>query len=99
MSLDYPEYVVLKQRSRWLGFLWCVGDVGYYIGLLGAVAGPLLVFMLYFAALIRSRPHLGFWQSLAFAGIFFVAFAGIFLLSASLKVYARKKGGTYGIYS
>jgi hypothetical protein len=43
MSLDFPQYVEIKKRSRWLGGLWQVGDKAYYIGLLGMVIVPLAV--------------------------------------------------------
>ena len=37
MSLDYPDYLRIRARSRFLGWLWMIGDRGYYLGLIGAV--------------------------------------------------------------
>jgi hypothetical protein len=71
MLLDYPEYEELKKKSRFLGWLWRVGDLGYYFGLLGGIVWPLAVIQyqittrtvqlpwekaLLFAALGTARP-------------------------------------------
>ena len=37
MSLDYPEYEKLRKQSCFLGLLWRIGDLGYYLGLFGRV--------------------------------------------------------------
>ena len=31
MSMDYPDYLRIRQKSKLLGFLWVIGDIGYYI--------------------------------------------------------------------
>ncbi len=36
MSMDYPDYLRIREKSKLLGILWIVGDIGYYVGLLGA---------------------------------------------------------------
>ena len=36
MSLDKPIYQRIRERSRWLGGLWLVSDLGYYLGLVWA---------------------------------------------------------------
>jgi len=88
MSLDYPDYVELKKRNRWLAFLWSIGDIGYYFGLLGAFLGP--------ACMLIVTASLG--RRLIGALILFVVFTLIFFGSASLKAYARKRGATYHVH-
>ena len=48
MPLDKPIYVQIRERSRCLGRLWIMGDLGYYLGLVGAVIA--------FAMLIAIPP-------------------------------------------
>ena len=100
MSLDYPEYLELKKRKLWLlAFVWRVGDIGYYIGLLGALMGPLCMLGSFLLSWIRSDPTGGFWRAVLGAVLMFIGFALIFALSAALKDYARRRGGTYHIHS
>ena len=54
MSQDYPDYIRTYERSRLLGWAWRIGDIGYYIGLLGAVIAasfvvtvPVIAFLMY----------------------------------------------------
>ena len=37
MSHDYPDYLKIRERSKLLGWVWRIGDTGYYIGLVGAI--------------------------------------------------------------
>jgi hypothetical protein len=37
MSMDFPDYEVIRTKSRWLAFVWMLGDRFHYIGLLGAI--------------------------------------------------------------
>ena len=86
MSLDYPEYLKLKQKSRWFGVLWRVGDAGYYIGLLGGI-GTLVWFLLSSDSLSTLRSHL------PQAGMVFLSFSLLFGCAALLKRYAHRQGG------
>ena len=94
MSLDYPDFVQLEKRNRWLALLWFIGDIGYYLGLLGAVAGPLCVLGSFVLRWIRSGSVTGFGSDLVCALIIFAVFALILVSAGSLKAYARKRGGT-----
>jgi len=99
MSLDYPEYVELKRRKLWLlSFLWRVGDIGYYIGLLGALIGPLCILSSFILSWIQSEPTGSFGRAMFGAVLIFIGCALIFVLSATLKGYARKRRGAYNVY-
>jgi ABC-type polysaccharide/polyol phosphate export permease len=37
MSHDYPDYLKIRERSKLLGWVWRIGDTGYYIGLIGTI--------------------------------------------------------------
>src|SRR4051794_10775810 len=37
MSMGFPDYEQIRVHSKWLGRIWIVGDVLYYIGLLGGI--------------------------------------------------------------
>lgn len=41
MSLDYPDYLQIQEKSKPLAWLWAFGDISYYVGVLGAVILPL----------------------------------------------------------
>jgi hypothetical protein len=94
MSLDYPEYLELKKKSRWLALLWRIGDIGYYLGVLGAAITPLVLLALRLAT-VSGRSALGIsWGATVLAMVLsFVGFALLWYVSASLKVYALRKGG------
>ena len=80
MSLDYPDYLRIRQKSKYLGILWIIGDIGYYIGLLGAVAVPVVLYNI---------------KGLAPAIKFFLLFAGLFLISVVLKNIAHGASGIH----
>ncbi|MBI1765608.1 MAG: hypothetical protein HYR56_29755 [Acidobacteria bacterium] len=82
MSLDYPQYAQIRARSRQLGWLWQLGDKGYYIGLLGAVLTPVLLSA--WKAAHKAEALLEF--ALLFSG-----FVLILLLSSVLKGYVHKQ--------
>jgi hypothetical protein len=88
----------LKKRNRWLASLWRVGDAGYYLGLLLAIICPLGVLTSCFLQWWRDEARVSFGRVLLAAAIGFFAFAGVFLLSATLKAYVRKKGGVESVY-
>lgn len=97
--MDHPEYLELKKRNRWVAFLWMFADIGYYFGLLGALLAPMVVLLNLVLRWLRGDLPSSIWRALLLAPLFFAAFALIFLLSASLKVYASKKGRTYNACS
>ncbi len=37
MSMDYPDYEIIRTKSKRLAFVWMLGDRLYYIGLLGTL--------------------------------------------------------------
>jgi hypothetical protein len=100
MSLDYPEYVELKKRKLWLlAFLWRVGDIGYYIGLLCALIGPLCMIGSFLLGWIQSEPTGSFGRAMFGALLMFIGFSLILVTSMILKGYARKRGAKYNVYS
>ena len=88
MSLDYPDYLRIRARSRWLGIVWRIGDTGYYVFLLAALLVPMV-----FAAAARSLvpSQRGLIHLLAFLVVCAVGFR----ISCRLKHYAHLKGGTF----
>ncbi|WP_146853990.1 hypothetical protein [Brevifollis gellanilyticus] len=93
MSLDYPEYVELKKRKRWfLALLWRLGDIGYYVGLLGALIGPLSLLGGFTSRWMRSEPTGSFWGAVLCVLTVFAGFVLLLVLSGELKAYALKRG-------
>jgi len=89
MSLDYPEYEKLRKQSRFLGLLWRIGDLGYYLGLFGALGSPLMII---YSQLTSRKAHLP-WYTALLGGFLCTAFwVCIFLASAQLKSFALKRG-------
>ena len=89
MSLDYPEYEELRKQSWFLGLLWRIGDLGYYLGLFGALGSPL---MMIYSLLTSQKGHLP-WHTALLAGFLSTAFwVCIFWTSAQLKCFALKRG-------
>jgi hypothetical protein len=91
MSLDHPEYLVLREKSRPLGWLWRIGDTGYYLGLL---------FLPLFGFVVLGRILLGLFNGEVTPGrLYFVPLASlvlgfvILLGSSWLKEFALIKGG------
>ena len=81
MSLDFPQYIKIKKRSRWLGLCWRIGDTAYYIGLLGMIFVPLVT--------VGSR-QITFQRGLR--GLFvFVLCALIFVFSIVLKRHVHNQ--------
>ena len=80
MSLDYPDYLKIKERSRLLGWIWRVGDIGYYVGLIGAIISFFL---------------LGVADSILRQLTIVLAFVGLFLVSSYLKGLAHSKSGIH----
>lgn len=99
MSLDFPDYVRIRRKSRLWGWLWLIGDRGYYVGVLGAVltlaAAVISVVMILFERL--AHRSLGFvarpWNLLFWCLALFVVCLVVFAVSVFLKAYARRRSG------
>jgi hypothetical protein len=90
MSMDYPLYEKLCKKSRALAILWRIGDMGYYIGLFGAIASPVLFLQWMMSTNSKKIPWdraLGFHLGLI---LFFVL---VNWGAGMLKYFALKKGG------
>ncbi len=89
MSLDYPDYLQICEKSKPLGRLWALGDIGYYIGVLGAVILPLIS-----AGMIASRYFEGAAIPVVLYMLGPLGFVGCVLLSLAalwLKGFARRR--------
>ena len=92
MSLDYPFYEELCRLKHRGAKWWMIGDRLYYLGLISAMvavsgAGPALV-----AGLFGEEWH---WLWMAFGG--FLLGVLVFIVGASLKVYAYRLAERDGI--
>jgi len=83
MSLDYPFYEELKRRKSPAAKWWRLGDVLYYVGLLGA-------FFSLFGGII-------FWGVFFKLFIAFLVFLAIFFLGGYLKSKSYLMAGREGI--
>ena len=89
MSLDYPEYEELRKKSRVLGWLWRLGDIGYYLGLIGIIIWPLAVISNQFT---NRKTHLP-WDKALLIMVLGTAFCfSIFWSAAYLKGFALSRG-------
>ncbi len=89
MSLDYPEYEELRKKSRFLGLLWRLGDMGTYFGLIGAIASPLMVINNQFA---NRKTPLPWNKAIEFGLISILFFVVVFLSAGQLKCFAIERG-------
>lgn len=89
MSLDYPEYEELRNKSIFLGRLWRVGDIGYYFGLIGTITWPLAVISNQF---INRKTHLP-WDKALLIVVLGTAFCfSLLWCAAQLKNFALSQG-------
>jgi hypothetical protein len=89
MSMDYPEYEELRQKSRFLGLLWRIGDMGYYLGLIGGIIWPGAVLSQQFS---KQTTHLP-WDKAVLLTVIGMTFGFSLLLGAeSLKGFAIRRG-------
>ena len=90
MSMDYPDYEIIRSKSKRLAFLWMLGDRFYYIGLLGAMFLIIATFASsVFTHLKGSQVGPNFLNYLGFGA--FVSCVIAFLVAPHLKRYARRK--------
>lgn len=58
--MDYPGYKFIRSKSKWLAFVWIIGDIMYYIGLFGTmfivIGAPLSYVMARAQANINRTP-------------------------------------------
>ena len=88
MSMDYPDYLLIREKSRVLGCIWRIGDFGYYTALLGTVIGlsGAIVEPLFALFGAPERNALAWW-------ICFPIFLAMFFLSSFFKGFARRRAG------
>lgn len=89
MSLDYPEYEELRKKSRFLGWLWRIGDMGYYLGLVGTIIWPFAVIGQQFS---NRKTQLPWDQALLIVVLGTVFCFSIFWSAAQLKDFALSRG-------
>jgi hypothetical protein len=89
MSLDYPEYEKLRKTSRILGWLWRIGDCGYYLGLFAALISP-PVFI--FQRLRSPQSPLSWGKVFWVSGLLMLFWWIIHVGSGWLKYYAIQQG-------
>jgi len=96
MSLDYPEYLKIREKNRWLGVIWQIGDKGYYFGLLALVIIlPLTAFSVWAIEFLKDTEKTSFLDTLLFSGASFAFGVVVCFVSELLKRFAHHKGGTY----
>jgi hypothetical protein len=90
MSMDYPEYEELRQKSRFLGLLWRIGDMGYYLGLIGGIIWPGAVLSQQFS---KQTKHLPWDKALLITVVGMAFWFSLGLCAGSLKglAYRRSK--------
>lgn len=92
MSQDYPDLLRFRQRHPFLAVLWRIGDAGYYIGLFGAIIGPLAFLGTAWLDYTRGSSPFGLPQVLLRAALFFLGCVILGVLSLALREYARRRG-------
>jgi hypothetical protein len=95
MSIEHPDYILLKRRSRWLAVLWQCGHVGSCIGRTGAVLVPAGLIGVSCLRAFQSESQVNFERTCGGALLSFVAFALLTVCLVCLRAYARKRGGTF----
>ena len=89
MSMDYPEYEELRQKSWFLGLLWMIGDRCYYIGLIGGIAWPGLVLS---GQVSKQTKHLPWDKALLVTVIGMAFLFGLYVGAGRLKGFAIRRG-------
>jgi hypothetical protein len=99
MSIDYPDYLRIRERSRPLGWLWMVGDRGHYLGLLGAVLALELAVVESLARLAGLGPQAGIFDPARWSlpALWLAVPAGVLLLLGAgyLKGLAHRPSGIH----
>ena len=96
MFLDYPEYLKIKEKNKWLGVIWQIGDKGYYFGFLGLVIIlHLALFAIWFGDFLKGTDKIHFLDVLIMAGASFLLGVVVCFVSELLKAFVHHKGGTY----
>lgn len=98
MSMDYPEYLKICEKSRVAGWLWRIGDTGYYFGILGAgFALCASVVELISIAVGLAGPDAGIFSQESFPlvpmSISVLVFVAIFFISVYIKQSAYRVSG------
>jgi hypothetical protein len=89
MSMDYPEYEELRQKSRFLGMLWMIGDRCYYIGMLGVVIWPGAVLS---CQVSKQTKHLPWDKALLVTVVGMALLFYLWMSAGSLKGFAIRRG-------
>jgi hypothetical protein len=92
MSLDYPEHEEIHKKSKFLGWIWRIGDISYYLGLMGAVTWPLVMITMISQLLISRKAPIYWDRILLLSGLGIAFFVGIFFGAAQLKRLALRGG-------
>ena len=91
MSLDREDLLDAKSRSRLRALLWQIGDIGYYVGLLGTVVAPVTHVGWGLLRLARHESRTAeFAQSVPDSALLLAIFGSIWMLSSLLKLLAVK---------
>ena len=99
MSFDYPDYPRIREKSRLLGWLWMIGDRGYYLGLVGAVlalSGAVAVVAVGgIGGLVAPGDDraLRWWGLLPICLVSFPVFVAVFFAAVYVKAVARRRSG------
>jgi hypothetical protein len=87
MSMDYPEYEELRQKSRFLGLLWRIGDMGSYLSLCCCIGWPGMVISQQFSQQTKHLP----WDKALLIAVVGMAFGfSMGLCAGALKGFAYR---------
>lgn len=90
--MDYPDYEIIRTKSKRLALIWMLGDKLYYVGFLGAlfiiIATPVCSL---FTRLKGSQVGPNFLNYAGFGAFVFCILS--FLIGPHLKRYARINAG------
>jgi hypothetical protein len=92
MSLDYPEYEEICKKSKFLGWIWRIGDVGYYFGLVGSMVWCWIMMQTLLQQLIHPKSIFlwdRFWSGFCIGTAFFFC---VFWGARQLKTFALIRG-------
>ncbi|MCC2668747.1 MAG: hypothetical protein K0Q72_1218 [Armatimonadetes bacterium] len=80
MPIENPRYLRAASYGKWLGRLWVVADVSYYLGLLGGLIGVLAVVTRLPFDLLQGRSAPWWWYVGGVLGTLLLA--GVLILFA-----------------